>query len=96
MGLKLTTENLNKIIVQEIKKIAKKVNLKEAFGMPEEEEDMCPEGMVWNEELGDCVDAGEEGLDPVHQDRPDAGKGWEAEEIADLAQELEKMGFVRR
>ena len=38
MGLKLTTENLNKIIVQEIKKIAKKVNLKEASGVPEEEE----------------------------------------------------------
>ena len=95
MALKLTTENLNKIIVQEIKKIAKKVNLKEAFGMPEEEENMCPEGMVWNEELGDCVEESE-GVDPVHQDRPDAGKEWEPEEIEDLAQELEKMGFVRR
>ena len=88
MKYKLSDRALKKIILEEIKSLSE-------YGMGREEEDTCPEGMVWNEELGECVEKSE-GLDPVHQERPDAGEGWEPEELDDLAQELEKMGFVRR
>ena len=89
MKYKLTDSALKKIILQEIKKLSE-------YGMSGDEEDPCPEGMFWDEEEGECVKEPEAGLDPVHQERPDAGEGWEPEELDDLAQQLEKMGFVRR